>query len=201
MATKITVALEDDLDGGPASETVRFGLGGAQYEIDLNKKNARAFRKKLTPFVEHARKAGPGQRRGPARTASSRQRSADIRAWAKATGLAVSDRGASPPALSTSTKPPPEGHYARPVTIGMNQSAQTVSGRGRPASGVSVGPSGCPPITAWGAPQAGQYQAAEAKTSVGAVDAMWRWRQRPHPSPRPGWRSAAGNSGRWLHTA
>ena len=96
MATKITVALEDDLDGGPASETVRFGLGGAQYEIDLNKKNARAFRKKLTPFVEHARQAGPGQRRGPARTASSRQRSADIRAWAKATGLAVSDRGRIP---------------------------------------------------------------------------------------------------------
>jgi hypothetical protein len=97
MATKTTVALEDDLDGGPARETVRFGLGNAQYEIDLNKKNARAFRKKLTPFVEHARKAGPAQRRGPARTASSRrQRSVDIRAWAKATGLAVSDRGRIP---------------------------------------------------------------------------------------------------------
>jgi hypothetical protein len=27
MATKITVVLEDDLDGGPADETVRFGLG------------------------------------------------------------------------------------------------------------------------------------------------------------------------------
>src|SRR5947209_1576641 len=96
MATKITVILEDDLGGGPASETVRFGLAGAQYEIDLNKKNARAFRKKLAPFVEHARKAGPGQRRGPARTALSRQRSADIRAWAKARGLVVSDRGRIP---------------------------------------------------------------------------------------------------------
>ena len=40
MAQKITVALEDDLDGGPADETVRFGLGGAEYEIDLSKKNA-----------------------------------------------------------------------------------------------------------------------------------------------------------------
>jgi hypothetical protein len=100
MATKITVALEDDLDGGPASETVRFGLGGVQYEIDLNKKNARAFRKKLTPFVEHARKAGPGQRRGPGRTASSRQRSAEIRAWAKARGLAVSDRGRIPASVA-----------------------------------------------------------------------------------------------------
>jgi hypothetical protein len=32
MATKITAALEDDLDGGPATETVRSGLGRAQYE-------------------------------------------------------------------------------------------------------------------------------------------------------------------------
>ncbi len=100
MATKITVALEDDLDGSPAFETVQFGLGGAQYEIDLNKKNARAFRKKLAPFVEHARKAGPGQRRGPARTASSRQHSADVRAWAKAAGLPVSDRGRIPASVA-----------------------------------------------------------------------------------------------------
>jgi Lsr2 len=94
MATKVTIALEDDLDGGPADETVRFGLGGTAYEIDLNKKNARAFRKRLAPFVEHARKAGRGQRRP--RTASSRQRSGDIRAWAKEQGIAVSDRGRIP---------------------------------------------------------------------------------------------------------
>jgi nucleoid-associated protein Lsr2 len=35
MAQKVTVALEDDLDGGLADETVLFGFGGAQYEIDL----------------------------------------------------------------------------------------------------------------------------------------------------------------------
>ena len=29
MAQRVTVALEDDLDGGPAEETVRFGFGGA----------------------------------------------------------------------------------------------------------------------------------------------------------------------------
>jgi hypothetical protein len=94
MATKITVALEDDLDGGPADETVRFAVGGTQYEIDLNNKNAAAFRKQLAPFVEHARKAGRGQRRP--RTSSSRQRSGDIRAWAKEQGIAVSDRGRIP---------------------------------------------------------------------------------------------------------
>jgi Lsr2 len=94
MATKITVALEDDLDGGSADETVRFGIGGMQYEIDLNKKNARAFRKQLAPFVEHARRAGRGQRRP--RTASTHQRSNEIRSWAKTQGIAVSDRGRIP---------------------------------------------------------------------------------------------------------
>ena len=94
MATKVTIALEDDLEGGPAHETVRFAVGGTQYEIDLNKKNARAFRKHLAPFVEHARKAGRGPRRPP--IASSRQRSGDIRAWAKEQGIAVSDRGRIP---------------------------------------------------------------------------------------------------------
>jgi hypothetical protein len=91
MAQKITVALEDDLGGGPADETVRFSVGGTSYEIDLNKKNAAAFRKKLAPFVEHARKAERGPRRP--RTQSSRQRSGDIRAWANDQGIAVSDRG------------------------------------------------------------------------------------------------------------
>jgi Lsr2 len=100
MAQKITVALEDDLDGGPADETVRFGLGGADYEIDLSTKNANAFRRQLAPFIEHARRAGRGQRRRPGRTASSRERSADIRAWAKDQGIMVSDRGRIPASVA-----------------------------------------------------------------------------------------------------
>ena len=35
-AAKITVALDDDLDGGPADETARSGIGGTGYEIDLS---------------------------------------------------------------------------------------------------------------------------------------------------------------------
>jgi hypothetical protein len=75
---------------------VRFGLGGGAYEIDLSKKNARAFRKQFAPFIEHARKAGRGPRRRPGRIASSRERSGGIRAWAKDQGIAVSDRGRIP---------------------------------------------------------------------------------------------------------
>ena len=96
MAQKITVALEDDLDGGPANETVRFAIGGTEYEIDLSKKNARALRRRLAPFTDHARKIGRGPRRKPGRTASSRERSGDIRAWAKAHGITISDRGRIP---------------------------------------------------------------------------------------------------------
>jgi len=91
MAQKITVALEDDLDGGPADERVRFGIGGTDYEIDLSSANATAFRRQLAPFIEHARKAGRGQR--PARTVAGRLPSGGIRAWAKDQGIAISDRG------------------------------------------------------------------------------------------------------------
>jgi hypothetical protein len=95
-APKVTVTLGDDLDGGPAGETLRFGVGGAAYEIDLSAENAAAFRQHLAPFAEHARTAGRAQPRRPARTAVSRQRSGVIRAWAKDHGTAVSERGRIP---------------------------------------------------------------------------------------------------------
>jgi len=96
MAQRVSVELEDDLDGGPADETVRFGLDGTEYEIDLRKTNASKFRRQIAPYIEHARKAGRGQRRRTARTPSSRERSGDIRAWAKDQGIAVSERGRIP---------------------------------------------------------------------------------------------------------
>jgi hypothetical protein len=95
VATEITVLLEDDLDGGPADETVRFGLDGVDYEIDLSKQHARAFRRELASFLIHARRAGRGRRR-PARSSSGRRRGSDIRAWAKDAGIQVSDRGRIP---------------------------------------------------------------------------------------------------------
>ena len=96
MAQRVTVELEDDLDGGPADETLRFGLDGKEYEIDLRKTNASKVRRQIAPCLDHARKAGRGQRRRPARTPSGRERSGDIRAWAKGQGIAVSERGRIP---------------------------------------------------------------------------------------------------------
>jgi hypothetical protein len=100
MAQRVTVELEDDLDGGPADETLRFGLGGTEYEIDLSKKNANAFRRQIAPYIEHARKAGRGQRHRPTRPASGRERSGDIRAWAKDQGIPVSERGRIPTSVA-----------------------------------------------------------------------------------------------------
>jgi hypothetical protein len=96
MAQKVTVVLEDDLTGGPAEQTVRFAFDGTDYEIDLSAKNAAAFGKQLAPYIERARRAGRAPSRRSGRTAAGRQRSGDIRAWAKEHGLAVSERGRIP---------------------------------------------------------------------------------------------------------
>ena len=41
MAQKIQTLFVDDLDGSEAEGTVRFGLDGTEYEIDLNAKHAK----------------------------------------------------------------------------------------------------------------------------------------------------------------
>jgi hypothetical protein len=99
MATKTTIALEDDLDGGPADETVQFGLGTADYEIDLNVRNADNFRTQMAPFIEHGRRSIRSQRPGT-RAATVRQRSAGVRAWAKEHGLDIGDRGRIPASVN-----------------------------------------------------------------------------------------------------
>jgi nucleoid-associated protein Lsr2 len=91
-------------------ETVRFGIGNAEYEIDLSEKNAAKLRQRLAPFVEHARKPAKGQSRPAARTAASRQHSADIRAWAAAQGIAISERGRIPATVVAQYEATSQGH-------------------------------------------------------------------------------------------
>lgn len=95
MAQTVKIILEDDLEGGPADETVRFALDGGQYEIDLNSTNATKLRDALRPYVSKARRASAKSGRGattrPARAGNPE--TPKIRAWAKEKGLAVSDRG------------------------------------------------------------------------------------------------------------
>jgi hypothetical protein len=95
MAQQVIKRLIDDLDGDEAEETVSFAIDGVTYEIDLSADNARILRDRLSPFVQRARRSG-GVRQQGGRAVASRQRSADIRAWAKASGIEVSERGRIP---------------------------------------------------------------------------------------------------------
>jgi hypothetical protein len=115
MAQRTTVTLEDDLDGGPAAETVSFGLDRREYEIDLSAKNAAKFRQQLAPFVEHARRAGSRPQQ-TARTAASRKRSHDIRTWAQNKGIAVSERGRIPAGVVEQYEAATRGKRRLPAT-------------------------------------------------------------------------------------
>lgn len=99
MAQTVKIILEDDLDGGPADETVRFGLDGAQYEIDLSTDNADKLRAAIRPYVGQARRAQTTKQAGrPAGSKSSSGTRGNpdtpkIREWAKQNNYNVSDRG------------------------------------------------------------------------------------------------------------
>lgn len=99
MAQKVLVEMIDDIDGTEASQTVPFGLDGAQYEIDLSDDNAAALREQLAAFVASARRTGGRKNTGPASaapTAEGRERSKAIRTWAVDNDWAIADRGRIP---------------------------------------------------------------------------------------------------------
>ena len=93
MAQKVHIVLVDDLDGSDASQTVSFGLDGTSYEIDLNDKNAAALRDALSGYVGHARKVKLSSRRRKGAATTSGPGASEIREWAKANKMKVSDRG------------------------------------------------------------------------------------------------------------
>ena len=102
MAQKMQTLFTDDLDGSEADGTVRFGLDGADYEIDLNTAHARELRDALARYVSAARRAGSGARR-PARVgrgaSANGLNTPEVRKWAKAQGIDVKDRGRVPAEL------------------------------------------------------------------------------------------------------
>ncbi|GAA1110579.1 Lsr2 family protein [Arthrobacter flavus] len=91
MAQKVKILLIDDLDGGEADETVRFGLDGVQYEIDLSKSHAKELRAAMSNYVAGARRSTQVKTR--ATTPGRNQEAAQVREWARANGHNVSARG------------------------------------------------------------------------------------------------------------
>jgi nucleoid-associated protein Lsr2 len=83
----------------PSESTVRFGLDGTEYEIDLNAEHARALRDGLARYVSAARRAGGGARRparGGRRVSASGLDTTEVCERAKAQGIEVKDRGRVP---------------------------------------------------------------------------------------------------------
>ena len=78
MTTITNVLLVDDLDGSAAEDTIRFGLDGQAYEIDLSAPNAGKLRGALARYVDAARIAANGKpgKRGRKPGATSRGSSA-----------------------------------------------------------------------------------------------------------------------------
>jgi len=103
MARKVEVKLLDDIDGGEADETLKFGVDGSNYEIDLNAKHAEELRAFLAKFILSARRVGRGgvTTTGRGRVASTpartdRAQTQAIRAWAKRKKIKLADRGRIP---------------------------------------------------------------------------------------------------------
>jgi hypothetical protein len=94
MAQRVVVVLEDDIDGGHADETVRFGYDGNSYEIDLSRGNAQTLRNTLGKYIEHGRKASSRSR--SVRPVRSRVDNSAVRAWAKSRGMEINERGRIP---------------------------------------------------------------------------------------------------------
>ena len=102
MAQKIQTLFIDDLDGSAAEGTVRFGLDGTEYEIDLNAEHAQELRDALARYVGAARRAGGAARRsarGGRRGSANGLNTTEVREWAKAQGIEVKDRGRVPTEL------------------------------------------------------------------------------------------------------
>jgi hypothetical protein len=100
VAQKISVTFACDYDSKeiPDGEamTRAFSLDGRDYEIDLCEKHSQKFDEVLQRFADKARRASHRASRPKRRTTAHRQRSADIRAWAKRSGMDVSERGRIP---------------------------------------------------------------------------------------------------------
>ena len=100
MAQKVSVTFACDYDSKQIPEgehlTRAFSLDGRDYEIDLCRKHSERFDDALGPYASHARKSSARVPRTKRRTAAHRKHSAEVRAWAKAQGLTVSERGRIP---------------------------------------------------------------------------------------------------------
>lgn len=91
MSIRKEVVFTDDLNGTQQDvKTVTFGFEGKTFEIDLGTLNRRNLERSLAKYMEAGRHVKSG--RAVKGTGAKRDLS-PVRAWAKAQGMEVSDRG------------------------------------------------------------------------------------------------------------
>ncbi len=95
MARNLSVSTTDDLDGSEGASPLSFGIDGASYVIDLGQDNRAKLETALAPFIAAARRPNTGRpgRRAAGQPGSRKTDGAAVRAWARAAGLTVSERG------------------------------------------------------------------------------------------------------------
>jgi len=100
VAQKVSVSYACDYDQKEIPDGQhrlrRFSIDGRDYEIDLCLKHSERFDDAVGRYATHARKSSARVPKAKRRTAAHRKHSAEVRAWAKANGLAVSERGRIP---------------------------------------------------------------------------------------------------------
>ena len=96
MAQRIQTLFIDDLDGSEAAGTVRFGLDGTEYEIDLSTAHSAELRSALEQYIRHARRTGTARRAPRSQRGNSTVDTAKVREWAKEQGIEIKDRGRVP---------------------------------------------------------------------------------------------------------
>jgi hypothetical protein len=99
MAKRTTVVIHDDLDQSEGARTVKFGLDGKVYEIDLSPKHEEELRNALKKFLDAASSvSGPAAAtRRKYGTGPVRRDTKHIREWLRTEeGVEISDRGRIP---------------------------------------------------------------------------------------------------------
>ncbi len=99
MAKRVIEQLVSDMSGKDIKdgegETVKFSIGSTSYEMDLTEAEAGQFYDAVKKYTDVATKtSGRGVRSGGGfKSKSDRNQTQAIRNWARANGLAVSERG------------------------------------------------------------------------------------------------------------
>jgi hypothetical protein len=91
---KTVVELVDDIDGSPATETIRFALDSVEYSIDLSGRNAEKLRGDMEKWVRAAQKLGG--RRSRKTTNGGGPDLKAVRKWAASNKIELSNRGRVP---------------------------------------------------------------------------------------------------------